>query len=97
MTHKEKRDILIGDEMGSNQLFFDPQNETITEFIERFAVTNQDLLEKAGANELKKASILIKCLPVNVITKLQRKLQPTKLSGASYSVIVEKLSSQYEI
>ena len=80
-----------------NSVFFDPKCESIGEFCERFKVQNSDTLEKAGEDGLKKASILIKCLPVNVITQLQRKLQPTKLSEAEYDVIISKLTSQYEV
>ena len=76
---------------------FDPKLETVVEFIERFKVQCSDLLEKAGTDEKKKAAVLIKALPVTVITDLQRRIKPVKLSAATYSDLESKLTSQYEI
>ena len=76
---------------------FDPKVETITEFLERFSVQNNDQIVKAGEDEIKKAAILIKNLPVNVITELQRKLQPKTLSTATYDVITASLTNQYKV
>ena len=83
--------------MNSNQVLFDPQLETIIEFIERFEVQNSDLLDKAGSDGVKKARVIIKCLPINIITNLQRKLTPTRLSEATYSMVTENLISQYHV
>ena len=81
----------------SNLQPFDSKIETIREFVERFSIQNSEALAKAGEDGLKKAAILVKCLPVNIVTELQRKLKPARLSQSSYNVIVEKLTSQYEI
>ena len=59
---------------------FNPEQETIDEFIERFEVLNLERLEAAGNNEKKRAAVLIKALPVSVITDLQRCIKPIKLS-----------------
>ena len=76
---------------------FNPEQETIDEFIERFEVLNLERLEAAGNNEKKRAAVLIKALPVPVITDLQRRIKPIKLSDATYAQLAEKLTSQYAI
>ena len=76
---------------------FDSKIETISEFVERFSVQNGEALAKVGDDGLKKAMLLIKCLPVTTVTELQRKLKPAKLSEATYDVIVNKLTSQYQV
>ena len=54
---------------------FNPSEETIIEFLERFTMQADDFLLNAGSNSNKKAAILIKALPVPVITDLQRRLK----------------------
>lgn len=76
---------------------FDPQQESITEFIERFRIFNREALTKAGNNEQRKAEIFIKCLPVNVITDLQRRMKPTKLSDVTYEEVLTKITAQFQI
>ena len=76
---------------------FNPNLETVLEFLERFTVQSADLLLQAGGDGVKKASILVKSLPVNVITDVQRRLKPKKLSEATYEDIREKLTAQYEV
>jgi hypothetical protein len=76
---------------------FNPDIETIVEFIERFKVQCSDLLEKAGDDGLKKAAVLVKSLPVSVITDLQRRIKPVLLSAATYDILEGKLTAQYEI
>ena len=76
---------------------FNPKEENICEFLERFQVQSSDLLEKAGNDELKKAAILIKALPINIITDIQRRIKPNKLSSTGYTEITEKLTQQYEV
>lgn len=76
---------------------FNAEYETILEFLERFQVLNDELLEKAGDNQQKKAAILIKSLPIPVITDLQRRIKPIKLSEATYTLIKEKLIEQFSV
>ena len=80
----------------SNFAVYDPKAELIEEFIERFLVQNNDALAAVENQPLKKAAILVKSLPVNIITDLQRKLKPKKLSTVKYDEIIKTLSSQYE-
>ena len=75
---------------------FDPELESISEFIERFKVQCSDLLVKAGEDEKKKATVLIKALPVAVISDLIRRLKPKKLSEATYAEVEGTLLGQYE-
>ena len=76
---------------------FNVQEETVLEFIERFKVQCSAQLEKAGEDGVKKAGVLVKALPVKIITDLQRRIKPTLLSEATYATLVEKLTSQYEM
>ena len=62
---------------------FNSEVESVLEFMERFKVQNADLLQQAGDDAVKKASLLVKALPVSVITDLQRRIKPTKLSEAT--------------
>ncbi|XP_068237075.1 uncharacterized protein [Palaemon carinicauda] len=76
---------------------FNPSLETVVEFLERFTDQSADSLQQAGDDSTKKVSILVKSLPVNVVTDVQRRLKPVKLSDATYENIKEKLISQHEI
>ena len=80
----------------TNSPFYDPKQENIDEFIERFAVQNADAIAKVAEDPLKKAQLLVKVLPTNIVTNLQRRLKPTKLSTAKYDDIIKVLTSQYE-
>ena len=80
----------------ANSSFYDPKLENIDEFIERFAVQNADAIAKVATDGLKKAQLLVKVLPTNIITNLQRRLKPNKLSESTYDEIVKILESQYE-
>lgn len=76
---------------------FDNAVETVSEFLERFKVQCSDLIAKAGNSDRKKATILIKALPVVVVTDLQRRIKPVLLSEATYDDIEAKLLAQYEV
>ena len=76
---------------------FSTEQETVQEFLERFKVQCSEQLLKAGQNDRRKATILIKALPVSVITDLQRRIKPTLLSDATYDELEEKLTAQYEV
>lgn len=76
---------------------FNSEVESVHEFIERFKVQCSDQLTAAGENELKRATVLVKALPVNVITDLQRRIKPVTLSAATYEDLISKLTSQYEV
>ena len=75
---------------------FDPESENIDEFMERFKIQCADVLEGAGEDDKKKAGLLIKNLPVSIITDLQRRIKPKKLSEVSYQDVQDKLTSQFE-
>ena len=76
---------------------FDPEVETMCEFLERFQVQCSEQITRADQNEIKLSAILIKSLPVNIITDLQRGLKPKKLSEATYSEIQCMLKQQFEV
>ena len=81
---------------------FQPEIETVEEFIERFKVMNHDKLRiknEAGVvqsvSEEHKAMLFANCLPVNVITDIQRRLKPTLLSNAKYAELETHLISLF--
>ena len=76
---------------------FDAEAETIVEFLERFKVQSIDQITSAGESEIKKASVLVKALPINVITDLQRRLKPKLLSEATYEELERLLKAQYQV
>ena len=76
---------------------FNEEVETISKFLQRFKVQGADSLHDAGRHEKKRASILVKALPVKIVTDLQRRLKPVLLSDATYAVIEEKLLQQFEV
>lgn len=78
-------------------LQFDPEIETISEFLERLQVQFSDILSQETVADSKKSTVLIKALPVNIITDLQRGLKPKKLSDATYAEIKSKLEEQFKV
>ena len=74
---------------------FDPELESVQEFLKRFQVQNSDLLHKFRNDDAKKASLLIKALPVSIISDLQRRLAPVLLTDASYDDIHDNLLQQF--
>ena len=81
----------------SNHCQFDPEIETVDEFLQRFAVQFGDVLHKVRSDSHKQAAVLIKVLPVKIITELQRRLKPVLLTAVTYDVLVDKLRSQFEV
>ena len=75
---------------------FDPESENISEFMERFKIQCAEVLEAAGEDDKKKAGLLIKNLPVSIITDLQRRIKPKKLSEIGYQEVQDKLTNQFE-
>jgi len=76
---------------------FNSEQETVLEFIQRFKVQCSEQLARAGQDGKKKAIELVKVLPVNVVTDLQRRIKPVLLSDATYDELEEKLTTQYEV
>ena len=72
---------------------FEPDVETVCEFLERFQVQCSDQIANAGENENKLSAILIKALPVNIITDLERGLKP---KNCLKQLIVSNLKQQFE-
>ena len=78
-------------------LQFDPEAETISEFLERFSVQMGDALYKVRADELKQAAILLRALPVAMVTDLQRRISPMRLSEASFTVVRDNFLGSYSV
>ena len=74
---------------------FDPQLETVSEFFQRFQCQMSEHLHKHRNDDIKRASILLKFLPVPIISDLQRRLAPTLLQDATYDDIKDHLNQQY--
>ena len=75
---------------------FNPELETVNEFLERFKVQSYDALSEAGADGKKKAAILVKALPIAVITDLQRRIKPVSLTNATFDLVEAKLIAQHQ-
>ena len=58
---------------------FQPDIESVEEFVQRFKLQNNLLLKSAQTDELLKASYLASALLVNVITTIQRRIKPKLL------------------
>ena len=79
---------------------FDPEVETVSEFLARFTVQCYDLITGTTANPVpdsKKAGILIKALPVPIVTAVIRGLKPKELSNATFKEVTDLLRVQYEV
>lgn len=83
----------------SSATVFQPEVESVTEFLERFKVQNAIALSAATGDgaDAAKATILCRALPVAVITDVQRRIKPTSLSTATYEQIEKSLKSQYSV
>ena len=82
-----------------NQKMFNPELETVGEFLERFQLQNS--LEPAATSKSdgasnKNARLLGNALPIHVITDIQRRLDPIKISAATYDQIVTNLVAAFE-
>lgn len=74
---------------------YDPDNESIGEFISRFEVQMDDALHKVRTSETKKAAILLRALPVRMVTDIQRRIAPVQLSAATYDQVKDNLLGSY--
>ena len=74
---------------------FDQELESIQEFFQRFQCQMSDSLHKVRNDDIKRAHLLLKSLPVSVISELQRRLAPTALTEATYTDIEEHLLQQF--
>lgn len=76
---------------------FQPEIESIDEFIERFKVQNSVKLTAAAGDSKQRAMLLINCLPVKVVTDVQRRIKPLLLSDATYDDIESNLLAGYQV
>ena len=74
---------------------FDQELESIQEFFQRFTCQMSEALHKVRNDDLKKANLLLKFLPVSIVSELQRRLAPTLLEEATYDVIENHLTQQF--
>ena len=74
---------------------FNPKEKNIDEFLERFQMIF--CRERKIMNWRKLLSILIQTILINIITDIQRRIKPKKLSSTGYNEITEKLSQKYEV
>ena len=79
-----------------NNKTFQSELESVTEFLERFKVQNFKLLID-NKDDKHKAMLLANALPVDVLTDIQRRLKPTKLSDATYAQIESHLTSLHSV
>ena len=75
---------------------FNPEIESVEEFVERFKLQNLEKLSAAASDNIR-VMLLANALPIKVLTDLQRCLKPTTLTNATYKQIHEHLISSYGI
>ena len=82
----------------SDQRYFNPDIESVEEFLQRFKVQNATKLSALTKDDGKlKAMYLANCLPVSILTDVQRRLKPTKLEDATYKQMEEHLIASYGV
>ena len=74
---------------------FDPESETIEEFLERFAMLLEGETKKKSDKVV--AAFLIRVLPVRMVTDLQRRLAPKKLTDTTYEELQENLLQAHSV
>ena len=77
----------------SNNKIFQPDLESVSEFLERFKLQNHTILEEKKEDNKSRAMLLANALPVDILTDIQRKLKPKKLSETTYEEIENHLTS----
>lgn len=76
---------------------FDAQAETIAQFFSRFEVQMSDALHKTRNHTIRQAAILLRALPVAMITDIQVKIAPVELKDATYDEIKSNLLESYTV
>lgn len=71
---------------------FNPKLESVDEFIARFKLQNKKAL---AAEDSDGATLIANSLPINIITDLQRRLQPISINDATYDQIETHLLAAY--
>lgn len=90
--------LLITMSSGSdNSKHYQPDIESVEEFLQRFQLQNYDALHKTRKDPTRSAMLLANALPVPVLTDVQRKLQPRKLTEVSFDDIQEQLLASYSV
>ena len=82
---------------GENHRVFNPDLETVEEFLQRFKVQQHDVLYKAKDDSMRQAMFLANALPVNIITDIQRRLKPKLLTEATFTNIENHLVSAFSV
>ena len=79
----------------SNIKLFSPDLESVSEFLERFQVQNYKDMIKYKDEPQSKAMLLANSLPTDVLTDIQRRLKPKRLTEATYADLEKQLVSLY--
>ena len=74
---------------------YDPDTETVEEFIERFSMIIEGEGKKKSDTVL--AAHLVRALPVQMVTDLQRRIAPTKLTETTFTELKENLLQAYTV
>ena len=77
--------------------FFQPEIETVEEFIQRFQVQNAEKIIQVEDDQKKKAMILAQALPVKILTDIQRCIKPKLLTDSTYEEIEEHLIASFGV
>ncbi|XP_018017093.1 uncharacterized protein LOC108673737 [Hyalella azteca] len=85
--------------MTGHMKMFQPDVESVEEFIQRFRLQHSDKLAAADAKKGSSLSTmyLANALPVNILTDLQRRLKPRLLTDVKYEELEAQLISSYGV
>lgn len=76
---------------------YNPEKESVEEFLQRFQVQNFRELEDADATPKLRAMFLANALPTEIVTDIQQRLKPIVLTDATYDQIKQQLTSAYSV
>lgn len=78
-----------------NNKLFEPERESVENFLSRFAFSNRKLLRAAKDDPLEQAGLLGDFLPKTVILEVQQKLQPKVIQDATFDDLIKILKASY--
>ena len=78
-------------------LAFDPEYETVGEFLKRFQVQMSTAIYRVRNGERKQAALLLRALPIAMVTDLQRRIASMKLTEATYDIVKYNLLESYSV
>ena len=76
---------------------FDPELKTVGEFLERFQVQMSTAISRVRNDQRKQAALLLRAMPIAMVTDLQRRIALIKLSEATCDIVKYNLLESYSV